>query len=150
MITFLSNSCVWLHCYSTECEMSFRWHSHSVFMERHLVVFVTMQPETELFQFRWLFIHLPFVFWVIIRVYILLFNVSLCLSRFDHLAHLISVFNVAGVLFLLAYSGLMFLLGSYAPVALVSGMQSSSLTSLIASKVRSCLSSSIPELFYAS
>ncbi|XP_034463456.1 mannose-P-dolichol utilization defect 1 protein-like [Hippoglossus hippoglossus] len=43
--------------------------------------------------------------------------------------------TLKGVLFLLAYNGLMFLLGSYAPIALVSGMQSSSLISLIASKV---------------
>nr|XP_019940940.1 PREDICTED: mannose-P-dolichol utilization defect 1 protein-like [Paralichthys olivaceus] len=43
--------------------------------------------------------------------------------------------TLKGVLFLLAYNGLMFLLGSYAPIAVVSGMQSSSLTSLITSKV---------------
>ncbi|XP_053296751.1 mannose-P-dolichol utilization defect 1 protein [Pleuronectes platessa] len=43
--------------------------------------------------------------------------------------------TLKGVLFLSAYSSLMFLLGSHAPIALVSWMQSSSLTSLIASKV---------------
>ncbi|KAM7374210.1 hypothetical protein PAMP_006883 [Pampus punctatissimus] len=40
-----------------------------------------------------------------------------------------------GTLFLLSYSGLMFLLGSYAATAVISVMQSSSLAALIASKV---------------
>ncbi|CAK6953698.1 mannose-P-dolichol utilization defect 1 protein-like [Scomber scombrus] len=43
--------------------------------------------------------------------------------------------TLTGALFLLAYSGLMFLLGSYAATAVVSVMQSSSLPALIASKV---------------
>lgn len=42
---------------------------------------------------------------------------------------------MAGVLFLLAYSGLMFLLGSCAATAVISVMQSSSAVALIASKV---------------
>ncbi|KAG7223235.1 hypothetical protein INR49_015591 [Caranx melampygus] len=41
----------------------------------------------------------------------------------------------AGLLFLLAYGGAMFLLGSYAAAAIVSVMQDSSLAALIASKV---------------
>ncbi|KAM9348724.1 mannose-P-dolichol utilization defect 1 protein-like [Symphorus nematophorus] len=42
--------------------------------------------------------------------------------------------TVKGLLFLLAYSGVMFLLGSYAAAAVVSVMQASSLAALIASK----------------
>ncbi|XP_035521906.1 mannose-P-dolichol utilization defect 1 protein-like [Morone saxatilis] len=42
--------------------------------------------------------------------------------------------TLTGLLVLMAYSGVMFLLGSYAAVAVVSWMQASSLTALIASK----------------
>lgn len=42
--------------------------------------------------------------------------------------------TVKGLLFLLAYSGIMFLLGSYAAVTIVSVMQDSSLAALVASK----------------
>ena len=59
---------------------------------------------------------------------------------------------VPGLLFLLAYSGVMFLLGSYASAAVASVMQASSLAALIASKVVTLilcrLYSSISELFY--
>ncbi|AWP00187.1 putative mannose-P-dolichol utilization defect 1 protein-like [Scophthalmus maximus] len=43
--------------------------------------------------------------------------------------------TATGTLLLLSYVGLMFLLGSYAPAAVASGMQASSVASLIASKV---------------
>ncbi|XP_040907666.1 mannose-P-dolichol utilization defect 1 protein-like [Toxotes jaculatrix] len=43
--------------------------------------------------------------------------------------------TLTGLLFLLAYSGVMFLLGSYAAAAVVSVMQASSLAALITSKV---------------
>lgn len=51
------------------------------------------------------------------------------------LYHPVLCFCVAGLLFLLAYGGVMFLLGSYAAAAVVSAMQASSLAALIASKV---------------
>lgn len=47
--------------------------------------------------------------------------------------------SVAGFLFVLAYTGVMFLLGSYAAAKVISAMQSSSVAAVIASKVLSAV-----------
>lgn len=50
-------------------------------------------------------------------------------------SHPLIYFHVAGILFVVAYGGLIVLMGSYAPAQVISAMQSSSLAAIIASKV---------------